>query len=54
MNQLNVALGEFVQVGQAIGTVGTTGRTTGAHLHWEVWVNGTPVDPMQWVYDVFP
>jgi murein DD-endopeptidase MepM/ murein hydrolase activator NlpD len=54
MNQLNVALGEFVQVGQVIGTVGTTGRTTGAHLHWEVWVNGTPVDPMQWVYDVFP
>lgn len=54
MSQANVNLGDIVQTGQVLGLVGTTGRTTGAHLHWEVWVNGTPVDPMQWVSDVFP
>jgi len=54
MSQANVNLGDVVQTGQVLGLVGTTGRTTGAHLHWEVWVNGTPVDPMQWVADVFP
>ncbi len=54
MSQRNVNLGDFVQAGQVIGLVGTTGRSTGAHLHWEVWVDGVPVDPMQWVYQAFP
>ncbi len=54
MSQRTVNLGDFVQAGQVIGLVGTTGRSTGAHLHWEVWVDGTPVDPMQWVYQAFP
>lgn len=54
MNERYVGIGEFVQVGQALGTIGATGRATGAHLHWEVWIRGTPVDPMQWVYEAFP
>jgi murein DD-endopeptidase MepM/ murein hydrolase activator NlpD len=54
MSQRNVNLGEFVQAGQILGLVGTTGRSTGAHLHWELWVDGVPVDPMQWVYQAFP
>lgn len=49
-----VGLGSYVVGGQQIGTIGTTGRTTGAHLHWEVWVNGVPVDGMQWVRQSFP
>ncbi len=48
-----VRVGETVTTGQVIGTVGSTGRVTGAHLHWEVWVNGVPVDPMQWVQQSF-
>lgn len=44
-----VNLGDMVEEGQVIGAVGSTGRATGAHLHWELWVNGVPVDPMQWV-----
>jgi murein DD-endopeptidase MepM/ murein hydrolase activator NlpD len=49
-----VQLGDFVDTGQIIGTVGNSGRATGAHLHWELWVNGVPVDPMQWVIETFP
>lgn len=49
-----VQLGDFVNAGDTIGTVGSTGRATGAHLHWELWVNGVQVDPMQWVRQAFP
>jgi murein DD-endopeptidase MepM/ murein hydrolase activator NlpD len=48
-----VKVGDFVNTGQAIGSVGSTGRVTGPHLHWEVWVNGVQVDPMQWVQESF-
>lgn len=54
LNERYVSIGTFVQAGQAIGTIGATGRATGAHLHWEVWVRGTVVDPMQWVTLAFP
>jgi murein DD-endopeptidase MepM/ murein hydrolase activator NlpD len=48
-----VRVGDSVVTGQVIGTIGATGRVTGAHLHWELWVNGVPVDPMQWVRQSF-
>jgi murein DD-endopeptidase MepM/ murein hydrolase activator NlpD len=51
--EIYVNLGDFVDTGQVIGTIGSTGRVTGAHLHWELWVNGVPVDPMQWVQQSF-
>lgn len=54
MTERLVQLGDFVTTGQVIGTVGNTGRATGAHLHWELWVNGVSVDPMQWVSQTFP
>ena len=45
--------GSIVSAGQVIGTIGSTGRSTGPHLHWELWLNGVNVDPLQWTRQVF-
>ena len=34
---------------RVIGYVGATGRANGPHLHWVIYVNGVPVNPLQWV-----
>lgn len=46
--------GDMVVPGQVIGVVGDTGRVTGAHLHWEIWVNGVQVNPLRWLEKSFP
>lgn len=46
--------GQRVKAGEVIGTVGSSGRSTGPHLHWEVWVGGVPVDPMDWLENRYP
>ena len=53
-NTLHVSPGDAVVLGQVIGAIGSTGRSTGPHLHWEVWLNGVHVDPLQWVQETFP
>ena len=53
-SQIAVNVGDMVETGQVIGLVGGTGRVTGAHLHWEVWVNGVQVDPLNWLNQAFP
>ena len=45
LQYLYVRPGEVVQAGQTLGTVGQTGRATGAHLHLELWHQGTACDP---------
>lgn len=49
-----VQVGDVVEPGQVIGIVGKSGRVSGPHLHWEVWVNGVPVEPLDWLTRVFP
>lgn len=46
---LGVAVGDELAAGDVLGTVGSTGYSTGCHLHFELYVNGTLVDPLPWL-----
>jgi murein DD-endopeptidase MepM/ murein hydrolase activator NlpD len=46
MSRFNVKAGQKVEEGQIIGFAGSTGRSTGPHLHYEIRRNGTPINPM--------
>ncbi len=52
--EIDVAVGQQVQAGQLIGQIGDTGRVTGPHLHWEVWVGGIQVNPLDWLNKTYP
>ena len=54
MQEFKVNLGDIVEQGQLIGLIGKTGRVTGPHLHWDIFINGTPVDPFDWVENRYP
>ena len=45
LSRISVSIGQSVETGDIIGLVGSTGRSTGPHLHYEVRINNQPVDP---------
>jgi len=51
LNNILVREGDVVKRGDKIGTIGVTGRTTGPHLHYEVRINGVPMDPKTYITD---
>lgn len=48
LNSIDVKEGDFINAGQRLGTIGSTGASTGPHLHWGLYVNGQSVDPVPW------
>lgn len=54
MQEFNVNVGDYVETGQIIGLIGKTGRVTGPHLHWDIFVNGNAVDPFDWIDNIYP
>ncbi len=54
LNSIQVKAGDKLRQGQQLGTVGETGRVTGPHLHWIVYLNHTPVDPALFIADDIP
>lgn len=49
MSEILVRVGQGVKIGQVVGRVGSTGRSTGPHLHYETRVDGEPVDPQKFL-----
>ena len=53
-SEIKVKVGDEVKQGQLIGIIGATGRVTGPHLHFEVWVGGMQVNPLEWLNKNIP
>ncbi|AHG61217.1 Nlpd [Buchnera aphidicola str. G002 (Myzus persicae)] len=47
LKKILVKIGDKVKMGQKIALSGNTGRTTGPHLHYEIWINNHPIDPIK-------
>jgi len=51
---ISVTVGQQVLAGQRIGEIGATGRVTGPHLHFDLWVGGIQVNPLEWLSQTYP
>jgi lysostaphin len=53
LSEISVSVGDVVEKGDRLGAVGSTGQSTGPHLHWGLVVAGIPVNPDEWLTDGF-
>jgi murein DD-endopeptidase MepM/ murein hydrolase activator NlpD len=53
-SEILVNTGEQITQGSLIGQIGNTGRSTGPHLHWDLWVGGVQINPLDWLNNSFP
>jgi murein DD-endopeptidase MepM/ murein hydrolase activator NlpD len=53
LSKIQVTAGQHVSRGDQIGLSGATGRVSGPHLHWGVKINGTYVDPLQFLRVIY-
>jgi murein DD-endopeptidase MepM/ murein hydrolase activator NlpD len=49
LSEIDVNVGEKIRIGQVVGKLGSTGRSTGPHLHYETRINGEPVNPQKFL-----
>jgi murein DD-endopeptidase MepM/ murein hydrolase activator NlpD len=54
LSKIEAQVGQRISQGDLIGKVGNTGVSTGAHLHWEMWVGGNSVNGLQWLEGFYP
>ncbi len=52
-DSFRVNVGDYVKAGQQLSSIGTTGNSTGYHLHFEVWLDGVRVNPLPYVYSQY-
>jgi len=50
LSSISASVGQLIQRGEFLGRVGSTGRSTGPHLHYEVRINDQPVNPLQYLH----
>jgi murein DD-endopeptidase MepM/ murein hydrolase activator NlpD len=50
LSQIDVKVGDEIRIGQVIGRMGSTGRSTGPHLHYETRIDGDAVDPQKFLH----
>jgi murein DD-endopeptidase MepM/ murein hydrolase activator NlpD len=49
LSEIDVRVGQSIRIGQVVGRIGSTGRSTGPHLHYETRVDGEAVDPQKFL-----
>ena len=53
LSKINVSIGQNVSVGQKLGEIGSTGNSTGSHLHIEILINGAQVNPAPYMKNIY-
>jgi murein DD-endopeptidase MepM/ murein hydrolase activator NlpD len=54
LSTIEVDVGQRVEQGDVVGRIGNTGLSTGSHLHWEMWIGGVNVNPLEWLNPIYP